>query len=211
MRRAVVWTVLAGLVVVATRTIVYALAPSQTQLLVALEHETGPPQLTGAGIGVMALAATLGVAALWVSVVAVRERFALEKHEVIGAPRVRPLRLSARTIALFIASSFAFAMFESYLHWRAGLGWHGLHCLIGPVHRDAIPVLAGLSLLAVALHGAVEHLVAWGRRLVVLLAARLPLLRGATPIFSSTDRPRSVRVGSAAVPRGPPVGSFLTI
>jgi hypothetical protein len=102
-------------------------------------------------------------------------------------------------------------MLESYLHWRAGLGWHGLHCLIGPVHRDAIPVVAGLSLFATAAHAAFEHLLAWARRLVALLAARLPVLQGATPIFSSTARPRSLRVASAAAPRGPPVGSFLTI
>ena len=33
-------------------------------------------------------------------------------------------------------------MLESTIHWREGLGWHGLHCLLGPVHRDAIPILA---------------------------------------------------------------------
>ena len=137
--------------------------------------------------------------------------FALERHELVDAPRLRRLRLAARALALFVASSFIFAMFESYLHWRAGLGWHGLHCLIGPVHRDAIPVLAGLSLFAAAAHGALEHLLAWARRLVGLLAARLPVLRGATPDLRSTARPRSARVGSAAAPRGPPVGSSLAI
>ena len=43
---------------------------------------------------------------------------------------------------------FAFAMFESYLHWRAGIGFHGLSCLVGPVHRNAIPLLAALALAA---------------------------------------------------------------
>jgi hypothetical protein len=207
-RRAAIWTLLGAAVVLATRTIVYAIAPSQSQLLVSLEHESGPPQLTGVVIGVMVLAAVLGVAVLWLSVVAVRERLALERHELVDAPRVRPLRLVARSLVLFLTASFAFAMLESYLHWRAGLGWHGLHCLIGPVHRDAIPLLAGLSLLAVAAHGAIEHLLAWAHRLVTLLAARLPLLRGTAPIFSSTARPRSARVGSAAAPRGPPVEAF---
>jgi hypothetical protein len=211
MIRAAVWTLLTAAVVLVTRTIVYAIAPSQSQLLVSLEHETGPPQLAGVVIGVMIAAAALGVAAMWLSVVAVRERVALERRELVDEPRVRPLRLAARAIAVFLTASFAFAMLESYLHWRAGLGWHGLHCLIGPVHRDAIPVLAGLSLLAVAAHGAIEHLLAWAHRLVTLLAARLPLLRGSAPIFSSTARPRSARIGSAAAPRGPPVGSFLTI
>ena len=210
-RRAAIWTLLGAAVVLATRTIVYALAPSQSQLVAALEHESGSPQLIGVVIGVMVLAAVLGVAVLWLAVVAVRERLALERHELVDAPRVRPLRLAARALALFLTASFAFAMLESYLHWRAGLGWHGLHCLLGPVHRDAIPVLAGLSLLAVAVHGAIEHLLAWAHRLVTLLAARLPLLRGSAPIFSSTARPRSARVGSAAAPRGPPVGASLTI
>jgi hypothetical protein len=211
MIRAAIWTLLTAAVVLATRTIVYAIAPTQSQLLVSLEHQTGPPHLIGVLAGVAVIAAAFGVAVLWLAVVAVRERFALERDELAGPPRLRRWRLAARALALFIASSCVFAMFESYLHWRAGLGWHGLHCLIGPVHRDAIPVLAGLSLFVAAAHGALEHLLAWTRRLVGLFAARLPVLRGATPIFASTVRPRSVRLRSAAAPRGPPVGSFLAI
>ena len=83
-----------------------------------------------------------------------------------------------------------------------------MHCLVGPVHRDAIPVLVALSLLAVAGHGAVEHLLGWARRLVALLAARLPLLRGAGRVFSSTIGPRFVRTGSSGSPRGPPARAF---
>jgi hypothetical protein len=208
MIRAAIWTLLGVAVVLGTRTIVYALAPSQSQLLVSLEHKTGSPHVVGVLAGVAVLAAAIGVATLWVSVVAVRERLALEHRELVGAPRIRPWRLAARALALFVAASFAFALLESYLHWRAGLGWHGLHCLIGPVHRDAVPVVGGLSLFAAAAHGAFEHLLAWARRLIAQFAARLPLLRGATPIFSSTTRPRSARVGSAAAPRGPPAGAF---
>jgi hypothetical protein len=208
-RRTVTWTLLTAAVVLATRTIVYALSPSQTQLVTELEHRTGPPQLIGVCVGVALAAAALAAAALWLAVVAVRERLALEHRELVDAPVVRPARLAVRAFALFLAASFAFAMLESYLHWRAGLGWHGLHCLIGPVHRDAIPLLAGLSLLGVAAHGAIEHLLAWAHRLVTLLAARVPLLRGSAPIFSSTARPRSARVGSAAAPRGPPARAFV--
>jgi hypothetical protein len=208
MIRAAVWTLLGVAVVLGTRVIVYALAPSQSQVLVSLEHQTGPPHVVGVLAGIAVLAAAMGAAALWVSVVAVRERVTLEHRELVDTPRLRPWRLAARALALFAIASFAFAMLESYLHWRAGLGWHGLHCLIGPVHRDAIPVVAGLSLFAAAVHGAFEHLLAWVRRLVALLAPRLPVLRGATPIFSSTGRPRSARVGSAAAPRGPPAGAF---
>jgi len=205
--RAAIWSLLTAAVVLATRTIVYAIAPTQSQLLISLEHETGPPHLIGIFAGLAVLSAALGLAGLWLAVVAVRERFALERHELVDAPRLRPWRFVVRALALFVASSFIFAMVESYLHWRAGLGWHGIHCLIGPVHRDAIPVLAGLSIFAVTGHGAIEHLLAWVRRLVTLLAARLPFLRGAAPSFRSTARLRTARVRSAAVPRGPPAGA----
>ena len=36
------------------------------------------------------------------------------------------------------------------LHWRAGLGFHGLDCLLGPVHRDALPILAALRVIVAA-------------------------------------------------------------
>jgi hypothetical protein len=206
--RYLVWTLLTAAVVLVTRAIVYALAPSQAQLVAELEHKTGAPSLVGALAGVAALAVALAAAVLWLSIVAVRERLALERRKLIDVPRVNAGRLAARGAALFFAASFVFAMLESYVHWRAGLGWHGLHCLLGPVHREAIPVLAGLSLLAVAAHGAVEHLLAWARRLVILLAACVPLLRGAATVFSSTARPRSARVEPATAPRGPPVGAF---
>src|SRR5262249_607332 len=155
-------------------------------------------------------AALCSAAALWVAAVAVRERLTLEERQLVEVPRLHPARLALRAVAFFAATSVAFSLLESYLHWRAGLGFHGLHCLLGPVHRDALPVLAALSLLAVAAHGVTEHLLAWVRRLVALFAARLPHCRSAAPAFSSTARPRALRSGSAAAPRGPPVGSFST-
>ena len=139
-----------------------------------------------------------------------KERLALSPVPVVDPPRISARRLLARGLLLALATSTVFALLESHLHWRAGLGWHGLQCLVGPVHRDAIPVLGALSLLAVAAHGAVEHLLAWARRVVALLAARLPLLRGAGRVFNSTARPRSVRARTATAPRGPPVRSFAT-
>ena len=184
MIRAAVWTVLGVCVVLAARAVVYALAPWQTLAALRLEHQAGGPHLAAVLAVALAVAAVLAAAVLWLAVVAVRG------------------------VVFFGATSVAFALFESYLHWRAGLGWHGLRCLVGPVHRDAIPVLGALSLLAVAGHGAVEHLLGWARRLVALLAARLPLLRGAGRVFSSTTGPRFVRVGSSASPRGPPARAF---
>src|SRR5439155_3071614 len=187
-----------------------ALAPWQTLAVLRLEHQAGGPQLATVLVVSVAIAAVLAAAVLWLAVVAVRERLALEQRALVARPRLSLPRLALRGVLFFAATSLAFAFVESYLHWRAGLGWHGLQCLVGPVHRDAVPVLGALSLLAVAGHGAVEHLLAWARRLVALIAARLPLLRGAGRIFSSTARVRSLRVRSAAAPRGPPVGSLLT-
>jgi len=209
--RVAVWTAITGAVVLTTRTIVYAVAPSQGQILAELEHETGSPQLAEALAVIAVIAGVVAVVVLWLAVLAVRERLALERHELVVTPRIRPLVLVARSLCLFVVASFTFAMMESYIHWREGLGWHGLHCLVGPVHRDAIPVLAGLSLLATALHGAVEHLLAWARRLVALLAARLPALRGAACVLSGAVRPPALRIGADAHPRGPPVGSLTTI
>jgi hypothetical protein len=207
MRRAAVWAVLGACVVLATRAVVYALAPWQTVAVLRLEHKAGGPHLALVlGVSV-AVAGAIAAAVLWLAVVAVRERLALEPR-VLAAPRLSLPRLVVRGVVFFAATSLAFAYLESYLHWRAGLGWHGLQCLFGPLHRDAVPVLGALSLLAVAGHGAVEHLLAWARRLVALLAARL--LRGAGRVFSSTACMRLARIGSAAVPRGPPFGSPAT-
>ena len=84
----------------------------------------------------------------------VRERLLLEGRRVVAPPRLRPALLGVRARRSSASTSFGFAMLESTIHWREGLGWHGLSCLLGPVHRDAIPILAGLSLVAVAVHGA---------------------------------------------------------
>jgi hypothetical protein len=178
--------------------------PSQTLILAELEHKAGGPRLTGVVIGVLLLAAVLAAGVLWLAALAVRERLALEPRELLARPRLDPGRLALRAAALFLCASLAFALLESTIHWRAGLGWHGLDCLLGPVHRQAFGVLAGLSLLAVAIHGAVEHLLAWARRLVAILAARLPRLVGAAPTVCFEARPQLRRVEPAAAPRGPP-------
>ena len=158
----------------AARTIVYALAP-RSVLLAALAHREGGPQLAGVLVAAVLAGAGAAVTVLWLAVVAVRERLALEGRRLVESPRLSLPRLAARACALFLVTCAAFAITESIVHWREGLGWHGLHCLTGPVHRDAIPILAALSLVAVAVHGAVEHLLAWARRLVAQLAARLHL------------------------------------
>jgi hypothetical protein len=202
--RVAIWLLIATAVVLATRVVVYAFAPSELQLAVQFEQRAGGPHLADALVSVSLLAAGLAAAVLWLAVVAVRERVALEGRRLVRAPRLPFARLAFRLPVLFLVTSFSFAMLESYIHWREGLGWHGLHCLIGPVHRDAIPVLAGFSVVAVAVHGAVEHLFAWARRAIALLAARLPRLRhgsaGAALLRTLHSRLRT----TATVARGPP-------
>ena len=210
MIRAGIWLVLGTATMLAARAIVYALAPWQTLAVLRLERAAGGPHLA-AVLGVsVAVAALLAAAVLWLAVVAVRERLALETRGLVAAPRLSLRRLGARGLLFFLATSIAFAYVESYLHWRAGLGWHGLSCLVGPVHRDAIPVLGALSLLVVAAHGAVEYLLAWAHRAVALLAAQVPLLRGPGVVFARTARVVAQRVEHAASPRGPPAWSFAT-
>jgi hypothetical protein len=195
---------IAAIVVLATRVVVYAFAPSELQLAVQFEQKAGGPHLADALVSVSLFAAGLAVAVLWLAIVAVRERIALEGKRLVASPQIPFARLALRLPALFLVTSFSFAMLESYIHWREGLGWHGLHCLIGPVHRDAIPVLAGFSVVAVAIHAAVEHLLAWARRAVAQLLARLPRLRhgsrGLTPVRRLVSQP----FAATTVARGPP-------
>jgi len=198
-----IWSFVTVAVVLATRTLVYALAP-QSVLLAALAHnQVGPNVTVPIVVGVLAASAS-AAAVLWLAVVAVQERLSLEHRRLVSAPRLRPELLALRAVLLFLTTSFAFAMLESTIHWRDGLGWHGLHCLTGPVHRDAIPILAAISLVAVAVHGAVEHLYLWARRLFARVAARVWL-----PLYwASGSRlvpvPQPFNVGAANRVRGPP-------
>ncbi len=198
-----IWGSITVAVVLATRAIVYALAP-QSVLLAALAHnQVGPDVTVPVSVGVVS-AAALAATVLWLAVAAVRERLRLEGRRLALVPRVRPGLLALRAVVLFLVTSFAFAMLESTIHWRDGLGWHGLHCLTGPVHRDAIPILAALSLVAVAVHGAVEHLLAWARR---VLAQLIPSLRLGGPLAPVTTPlgPRPGATARVACARGPPL------
>jgi hypothetical protein len=200
MLRAVAWLGGGALVVLAARAIVYALSPSP--LAQAFERRAGGPALpfvvvVAAALGVAIAAAVVGLAAL-----GVRERAVLAEAP---APPLRLVRLAVRAAVLFVTTCFAFAMFESYVHWRAGLGWHGLHCLTGPVHRNAIPILAALSLIAAALAAALEHVLAWMRRTIERLRAGGPLEPIALPVFFAPPQP--ALAGAAIRPlraRGPP-------
>jgi hypothetical protein len=162
------WLGAAALVVLAARSLAYALAPP-TLLVGPLQHSAGGPHLVRIALLALAVCAGLAVAVLWLASIGVRERAALT---FVEGPRLRPIRIAAHALGLTAVTSLGFAAFESYLHARAGLGWHGLHCLLGPVHRDALPFLAGLSTVAAAVIEAARHVLRWMRRTVRLLLER---------------------------------------
>jgi hypothetical protein len=170
MKRALGWLVAVALVVLGARTIVYAISPSP--LAAELSHQAGGPALPVIAAVALLLAVGLSAAVVWLAALGVRERRLLETRPVIGGPRLRLGLLAARALALWLVAMPAFALLESYIHWRQGLGWHGLHCLTGPVHRDAIPILGALSLVTAAVAAALEHVFAWMRRTLASIAAR---------------------------------------
>jgi hypothetical protein len=167
------WIGLLLLVVLGGRALAYALSP--TPLATELSQRAGGPSLPIVTVVSLVLALVVSAAIVWLAALGVRERRLLETRAVLGPPRLRLGLLLGRALALSTASMLAFALLESYLHWRAGLGWHGLHCLTGPVHRDAVPLLGALSLIAAAAAAAVEHVIAWMRRRLACLRARAPL------------------------------------
>jgi hypothetical protein len=202
MRRALAWLGTVALVVLGARSIVYALAPSP--LATELSHRAGGPTLPVVAVVSLALSIGISAAVVWLVTMGVRERRLLEPRPVLSVPRVRLRLLAARALVLWLVAMPAFAYLESFIHWRQGLGWHGLHCLVGPVHRDAVPVLGALSLVATALAGAIEHIVAWMRRAVARLAAD-PIRFGRA--LASAPAYEPVLIPTYATPfgaRGPP-------
>src|SRR5438132_1570081 len=164
----------------------------------------GGPSLVLVSVVTLALAGAISVTVLWLVALGVRERQLLRPDRV--PPRLRFRRLALTAAGLYVSGSLAFAMFESYLHWRAGIGFHGLSCLVGPVHRNAIPVLAALALVAAAFAEAVLHLVGWMR------AAARELLRPRLLLLPARPAPglrlvslSSSRVPQRARPRAPPL------
>jgi hypothetical protein len=197
------WLGVVALLVLAARWLAYALA-EPSPLSNRFEASAGGPRLVVVALVSLGLAAGLSTAVVWLAATGVRERQRLRPDRPL--PRLRLGLLALNAVGLYTASSFSFAMFESYLHWRAGIGFHGLSCLVGPVHRSAIPLLAALALVAAALFEAVRHLLAWMHAVVrELLRPRLFTLR--SPVLTGTLRRRlaSTRLKHEARPRAPPL------
>ncbi|MEA2169939.1 MAG: hypothetical protein QOF76_3239 [Solirubrobacteraceae bacterium] len=205
MRRGAAWAAATVLVVLAARSLAYAVEPSP--LARELQRSAGGPALWTTALAALAAGAAIAAALVWLAAIGVAEQRRLERRRVLAAPgRPRIGRLLARTGGLSLAAAAGFAVLESTLHWRAGLGWHGISCLTGPVHRDAIPIIVALSLVAAAGAAAAEHVTGWMRRTLARLAAVVRLPRLPAAVAAPSLRPL---VGSFAPfgARGPPVAA----
>ena len=206
--RALTWATACALVVLAARTLVYQLAPRPTLVGTTLEEAVGGPGLVVTAIVALLGALAIGATIVWLAALGVRER-----HILAGGPSpepIRPVRVLGSAFLLFVASCGVFDALESYLHWRAGLGFHGLHCLIGPVHRNALPLLAALSLVAAAVVAAASHLVRWMRRTLRALAQRriaFPISAVLVRVAVTDAQPQHATQRLRA--RGPPVLTVL--
>jgi hypothetical protein len=169
MRKALIGAVVTTLVVLLARSLAYATEPTPTARL--LEHRAGGPTLPVLALAFLAVGAAIAVAVCWLAALAVRERALIERRRAEAFPASRVIAL---TLALALTTTVAGGLFEAYLHWRAGLGWHGLRCLLGPVHRDLIPFETGLSFVAAAVVAAAAHVLAWMRRTFARLGSILP-------------------------------------
>jgi hypothetical protein len=201
--RCLLWLGPVALLVLAARWLTYALA-APSPLTTRFEASAGGPPLVLVTVISLGLAAGLSLAALWLAVLGVRERQRLRPEREL--PRIRLRRLALRAIVLAVASSLAFALFESWVHWRAGLGFHGLSCLFGPVHRNALPLLVALALVTAALAEAAAHLYAWMKATArALLAPVIELLPGVVPAASPSSRLSPAPLVPWARPRAPPL------
>ena len=203
MKRTLTWVGTVVLLVLIARWLAYALA-QPSPLANRFQAAAGGPSLVLVSAITLALAAAISAATLWLVSVGVRERARLRPERV--PPRLRLRRLAWNAFGLYAVSALGFAMFESYLHWRAGLGFHGLSCLVGPVHRNAIPLLAALALVAAALTEAVLHLVGWMRAAArELLRPRIFLLPARALAGFRLLSLNASRVPQRARPRSPPI------
>jgi hypothetical protein len=188
-------------VVLTARALAYAVVPDPSARF--LQHQAGDPAVPAVALAVLGICAALAVIVCWLVAVAVSERALIEGR--VASPFASSRTLASAT-GLTLTTCFAGGMLEAYLHWRAGLGWHGLHCLFGPVHRDLIPFETGLSLVAAAVITAARHVAAWMRRTFARLAAELPaLLFAVSPAYGEATAARILSRWRAASARAPPL------
>ncbi len=205
-RRIVGWVTVIALLELATRAVVYALAPEQSLQMTSLSAKFGGPQLVVVALVAIGLAVILSTAVLAIAARGARSHHALRSPDAPG-PKLPVAQTVRRAGALTVTAWLTFAAVESYTHWRAGLGFHGLNCLWGPVHVNAMPVAAGLAIVAAAALTAAQHLLRWMRRVVARLLLRRPVAP-ARPTVARLRRgltvTRPALSCAAAYPRPPP-------
>ena len=188
------------IVVLLARSLAYAAVPGPSAQFLA--RQAGGPAVPAVALVALGLGAALALAVCSLVAVAVRERALVERRAAEPFAIARTLALAG---ALTLATCLVGGLFEAYLHWRAGLGWHGLHCLLGPVHRNLLPFEAGLSFVAAALLAGARHVARWMRRAFARLAAQLPPLSFvAAPGFGEATALRMTERLRAASARAPP-------
>ena len=153
------------------REIAYALEPGAAAR--TLQHSVGGPSLPVVALSALLLGVSIAIAICWLAALGVRERALLEGRRTV--PQFRVAHTFAFALVLGVATSLVGGLLEAYVHWRSGMGWHGLDCLTGPVHRDLLPLEFGLSFIAAAIVAALEHVIAWMRRTFASLRA-VPLV-----------------------------------
>jgi hypothetical protein len=168
------WALVTALVVLTGRSLAYLLAPHPTAESIRLGHLAGGPRLVVVALVAVGGALVLAGGALVVATAAVRQR-----HLVCGGvrpPRPTTAGVVARTLALSVVSCAVFGVVESHIHARHGLHMSAIQCLSGPMHRNALAILAALSLVAVAFVAATGHVLRWLRRAIeALRRPRRPL------------------------------------
>ncbi len=112
------WLGTVALMVLVARWLAYALA-QPSPLANRFASSAGGPSLVLVSVVTLALAGAISVTVLWLVALGVRERQLLRPDRV--PPRLRFRRLALTAAGLYVSGSLAFAMFESYLHWRAGI------------------------------------------------------------------------------------------
>ena len=123
-RRALSSLVLLALVVLGARSLAYALAPGP--YAVQLAGQAGGPALPVLTLVAIGGALATAAAILFLATLAVRERLVLEERQLVVAPTLRIRAAATRAACLFVVAVPCCGLLESYVHWRAGLGWHGL-------------------------------------------------------------------------------------
>jgi hypothetical protein len=194
------WALAGTLVILLTRTVAYAVSPSPTAEL--LEHRVGGPALPVLALVALSAGAAVAIAVTFLAWLGVRERALLENR---AAPRLRLERTLASALVVFATTAPLGGLLEAYIHWRAGLGWHGLHCVFGPIHRNLLPIDGSFSLVAAAFAAAAEHVLSWVQRTFERLAAGAPFLLFPSPALPARPRRRPpLRPLVAASARAPP-------